>query len=314
MYATTGNGTFDLTPFTPTATDVGDSAIKLAVGYGTGGLTPYDYYTPPDLTSYPQLPGKTGGNGLCPNDVDFGSGGVLIFPENFYTDLNHQTAPNLAVTGDKQSNLYVLNRDLMGHYSSSGGNAFQLKPIRYATQFNPQGQGFWSTPAYWKFSDASGAHYQLYVSVTNDNSGQQPPVPTPFPIDMYKLATSGTTGPIGSQPDASTPLVFCKFSPTPVISSNGTSPTTGIVWGVERQVADNPTDCNGATKPAALHAFDATTMLVLYNSRALTLLSNAQSFTTPTVFQTRVYVATGSGATTQVNVFGICSTFGGCQN
>jgi hypothetical protein len=206
--------------------------------------------------------------------VDFGSGGILIFPESFYTDLNHQTNPNLAVTVDKQSNVYVLNRDSMGHYNSAGGNAVELKPIRYSGTYAPRGRAFGPPLTYWKFSDANGTHYQLYVAVTNDNSAQQPPIPTPFPIDMYKLATSGTAGPIGSQPDASTLIRFCRFSPTPVVSSNGTSPTTGIVWGVERQVADNPTDCNGGTKPAALHAFDATTMLELYSSRSLSLLTN----------------------------------------
>jgi len=303
IYAASGNGTFDLTGIIPTATDMGDTAMKFWVNTTTGALTLVDYYTPFNVNAYQPPNSKIG---VCQNDADFGSGGVMVFPDAFYNGLN------LSVVGDKQSNLYVLNRDNMGHFNAAGGNLVELSPIRYVGQYAPTGQGFWSTPAYWKYVDSGVTHYLLYSSVTSDDKIAKPF----FPMDMYELATSGTSGPLPSAPTASSSTVFCEFSPTPVLSSSGTTAGTGVVWGVERPNTDNqfnpPYDCQGAVvNSAALHAFNANTMAELYTSRALTTLGSAPSFSSPTVFQSRVYL----GTSTTVNVFGLCASYpGGCTH
>src|SRR5690349_23869051 len=110
--------------------------------------------------------------------------------------------------------------------------------------------------------------------------------------------TSGTSGPIPDPPTASTTVLFCKRSPTPSGSWNGTDPTTGIVWAIEHQNANNPTNnnCNGGdVSGAALHAFKATDLAApeLYTSRQGhidTSIGAYTNFSTPTVFKGQVYV------------------------
>ena len=77
IFVTTGNGTFDLNGSSPLDDDAGDSLLKL-----TPALVRSDYYTPSDVFSY------NNNQGRCVNDIDFGSGGVLL-PTNFtYTGSN----------------------------------------------------------------------------------------------------------------------------------------------------------------------------------------------------------------------------------
>src|SRR5262245_18364443 len=98
IYASTGNGTVDLSGVTPIANDLGDTAMKFAVVGSTGALTPVDYYTPSNSNSY-VLPAGVAPQGVCQTDTDFGSGSLLVFPDNFYTDTSHNppTTPNLSV-------------------------------------------------------------------------------------------------------------------------------------------------------------------------------------------------------------------------
>ena len=56
------------------------------------------------------------------NDVDLGSGGVMLLPD--MTDANG-TVRHLAVGAGKDGNLYVVNRDNMGKFSSVGNNIWQ---------------------------------------------------------------------------------------------------------------------------------------------------------------------------------------------
>jgi hypothetical protein len=77
-------------------------------------------------------------------------------------------------------------------------------------------------------------------------------------------------------------------------------------------------DCEGSPLPAALHAYNAINlgngMTELYNSTALKSVSFATHFSSPTVFNGRVYMGTqnnskdgGDGQqATEVDVFGLC--------
>ena len=300
IYAASGNGTFDAAATQPVGNDVGNSLVKIQVNTSTGAMTGVDYYSPFNMNTYL-------GDGVCEEDADFGSGGVLLFPEAFYHDLNNANGhayPNMSVEGDKQSVLYTLDRDHLGKFNTNGGNLLELSQIRFPVETD---QGFWSTPAYWKYVDSgSNPHYYLYASVSTDSKPQRP-----FPMDMYQLATSGTSGPIGAI-SSSTNALFC-FSTTPTVSSSGTN-GGGIVWAIENRNFDNPLnpDCNGSVLSAGLHALDATNFQnELYSSRNLNAgLGLASTFSSPTVFQGRVYV----GTQTKVNVFGLCATqSGGCK-
>jgi hypothetical protein len=152
------------------------------------------------------------------------------------------------------------------------------------------------------------------------------PTAAPYPVYGYKLAATGSLGPIPQTATVSTTSpnnLFCQYSPTPSVSSNPSAlSTSGIVWAIETGNSFNPVqnNCNGTTTAVALHAFNATTLASLYNSRSVTtMIGKATSFSTPTVFQGRVYIGTGTttvngGTAPGLAVFGLCSSQGsGCQ-
>lgn len=301
IYAVTANGTlFDAT--LGVIDDRGDSLLRL----DPSSLAVLDYYAPSDVLTYPST---NLGVGYCINDFDFGSGGVLVFPDAFYHDLNTGGYPNLLVNADKESNLSVTNRDNLGNYNSSGGNNIQtvLTPCS-GTPCLPLDtkQGYWASPAYWEYTSGSTTNHMLYYTATTENK-----IAKPYPINAYQLLISGHSGPILQAPTASTPTLFCYYSPTPSVSSNGTSAGTGIVWAIEHGNTDNPAhnDCNGTAVQAALHAFNATNLAAptpLYDSRGLAhhTTGSFTTFSTPTIFNGYVYM----GTQTEVNVFGLCSS------
>jgi len=302
IYAATGNGTFNPNVSRPYTSDLGDSLLKLAV-HNDGSLAIADYYTAADNFTY------TGaqGNGRCLNNVDFGSGGVMLMPEAFYLDQNTNTFPNMAFTSDKESKFYVLNRDRLGKFNPSGANSVQIDQT--PSDENDNQQGYWSSGAYWKFVDGNGQpNYRLYYSVTTTTASAPP-----HPVDMYDLSTSGTSGPIPIQPTVSTQTLFCIKSPTPSVSSNGTLQGTGIVWAIEHPNLDQ-NDCAGPSRKAVLHAFDATSMAEIYSSSSQYVLGGAVVFSTPTIFKGQVYIGTlAANNAGEIDAFGLCNQPGGCQ-
>jgi hypothetical protein len=86
------------------------------------------------------------------------------------------------------------------------------------------------------------------------------------------------------------------------------------VWVIEHQNSRTPLDCSGTFTNAALHAFAAvpngTALTELYNSATTSAnkyIGNGTTFSTPTVFNGRVYM----GTQTEVDVFGLCN--GACM-
>jgi hypothetical protein len=314
IYTATANGTlFDPNGISPVIpVDIGDSLLKL-----TSNLTVADYYAPYDALNY-------AGTGLCKNDEDFGSGGVMLIPAPFtYNGMS------VVVNADKQSNLYFANQANLGKFTSGTICASSTNNIQCITtpalHSNDLVQGYWSSPAYW----FDGSHSWLYYSATMDGSalfcsgttlcqnGFGPPGVSPEAINAYQLQSS-TPGPIPSAtPFAKTSTLFCDYSPTPSVSSNPQNLAgSGIVWAIEpdqnkdNQQGNNNPDCASGTNNtnlvpnAALHAFSATNLATeLYTSRGVTTTINkAGGFVSPTVFNGQVYV----GADSQVEVFGLC--------
>lgn len=287
IYAPTGNGTFDANLQNAPNRDYGETMLKLQIGVpgingnSLGSLNVSDFFTPSDYSN------------RCTNDLDFGSGGILLVPDSVV--LNN---PDVMISADKESYLWVFNRRSLGGVNGSG----LVQQIQQPAPGGNDVPGYWSSPGYWKYLDSGGSpHYQIYYAPDETILGTNI---RPYPISMYTLASTGlpTTGPVANTSD-----VFCAapHAPTPIVSTSGTTSNAGIVWAVESSNSLNPSGCGPMDiESAVLHAYNATPnssniLPSLYTSAGLDI-GKAVNFPTPTVFNGRVYV----GTKTQVAVFG----------
>jgi hypothetical protein len=131
------------------------------------------------------------------SDTDLGSGGTIVLPD--LSDGSGNTL-HLAVGAGKDSNLYLVNRDSMGEFSSNNNNIYQELAGALPG-------GVWAMPAYFN-------NTIYYGSVGS-------PIQA-FTITNAKLSTSATSQTANS---------FGYPGATPSISANGTS--NAIVWAVE---------------------------------------------------------------------------------
>ncbi len=262
LFFSTANGDFDEGP------DYGNSIIKL--GLPLGGAFPFlDYFTPHDQQY------------LNVNDLDLGSGGVLILP-----DLPSGPNPRLLVQSGKEGTIYMINRDTakMGGYCGS-----PTCTDKVVQELAPQGSnivGVWGSPAYWN-------GYVYFGSATKDD-------PTRKNISDYMKSYSfnaGGNGVLSTTPTSHTTEQFAWPAPSPSVSSNGT--TNGIVWALEN---------SGTTQ--VLHAYNASNLAgELYNSNAapygLDVPGYSVKFSVPSVANGKVYVGTQNS----LSVFGLKSCY-----
>lgn len=258
IYLITANGAFESTLDAngfPNMGDFANSFMKLSTA--GGGLSVVDYFSP-STTAF-----------LSANDLDLGSGGVLLLPD--LTDAGGTTR-HLAVGAGKDGNLYVVNRDSMGHFSASGNNVWQqLTGALGNLLTNPTGGngGVWGTPAYF--------NGLLYYGPRN---GQL-------------LAFAITNATLSATPASHTVVAFNYPGTSPAISANGAA--NGIAWA---QLNSKP--------DAVLYAFDASNLAnMLYNSSQAAggrdQFGLGNTFATPTIADGKVFV----GTTTGVAVFGL---------
>lgn len=319
LFLSTGNGTFDVA--TP-RNDFGSSVLRI----DPNALTISDHFTPADTLTYN---GLYGSGGRCSNDVDLGSGGLMAFPDSFFT--NHA---RLLVTADKESKLYVIDADTLTGYNPSGDTIVQeVVTPPPPTQLE---QGYWSNPAYWEWGSGGNTQRALYYSPEINHPTQ---TTAPLPLDVYVLANSapgpipvnGTSG--FGLPSEVTTTLFCNHGTTPSISANASASGTGILWAIEDSNAGNNqgigANCSGSPAGAALHAYNATysssnngVLPELYSSSGLNGVQGGipiyrpTKFQPPTIFKSRVYFGTmgqpSDGTNGQVLVFGLCGTPSRC--
>lgn len=186
IYLLTANGAFDTTLDSnglPQNGDYGNSFLKLSTA--AGSLAVADYFTPSNEVAESAA------------DTDLGSGGAMLLPD--LADASGAVR-HLAVGAGKDGNLYVVNRDDMGKFSSSANADWQeLDGVLPG--------GVYSSPAYFNgtvyYGDAGGTLKA-------------------FTITGAKLST---------QPASVTTTEFPYPGTSPAVSANGTS--NGIVWAVE---------------------------------------------------------------------------------
>src|ERR1700730_10425169 len=186
VYLLTANGVFetalDSNGF-PNQGDYGNSFLKLSTA--GGALTVADYFTLYNEVSESNA------------DQDLGSGGILLLPD--LTD-SAGAVRHLAVGAGKDGNLYVVSRDSLGKFSSSGNNIWQqLSGVL--------GGGIYSTPAYF-----NGA---LYYG----------------PVGAALTAFTVKNAQLSSAPSSTTANTFAYPGTSPAVSANGTS--DGIIWAHE---------------------------------------------------------------------------------
>jgi hypothetical protein len=130
-----GNGDFDTTLKAsgfPTNSDCGNCFAKIS---SAAPLTLLDFFTPLSTVSESD------------SDTDFGSAGELLLPD--IVD-NSGSVHHLAVGSGRDGNIYVVNRDNMGKFTSNTDNIYQLITGQLSG-------GMWARPSYFNGTVYYGA-------------------------------------------------------------------------------------------------------------------------------------------------------------
>lgn len=182
LFVVTGNGNF-----TRGAKDWGESVLKL----------------PPTLTGVKSSFTDANYNNLNGDDLDFGSGGVMLLPV-----VPGQSAPPMAVAMGKPSTLFLLNQNNLGGLRASNAGALQ-------SQFGG-GSGLWGGPAFY-------------------NGPAGPTVFTQTDHDVLR-AWSLATGDTPSLTNSVSGTTNAGYGGSlPIVSSNGSLPGTGVLWLIDRE-------------------------------------------------------------------------------
>ena len=190
-------------------------------------------------------------------DTDFGSGGAMLIPP-----VNGQTAPPMLVAMGKASTLYLLDATHLGGLEGRNGN----KPL----QKFQVGGGCWCGPAYYVGPSGGIVYYQSGGDVLRSFS-----VATGATPKLTQLAMGTTGAGYGGS--------------FPVVSSNGATAGTGVVWLIRRDTTEQ------------LEAYDAVNLgAPLFQANAGSW-NTSGPFLSPLVANGRVYVP----AYQTVTVFGL---------
>jgi len=187
IYLLTANGAFetalDANGF-PSKQDYGNSFLKISTAGGS--LTVADYFT-----MYNEVAESSA-------DQDLGSGGEMLLPD--LTDSTNSVR-HLVIGAGKDGNIYVVNRDSMGKFNSTGNSQIWQQVGGALTS------SVYSTPAYF-----NGTVYYGEVGATLKA----------FAIVNARLAAT---------PQSQSAAQFAYPGTAPSVSANGTS--NAIVWAHE---------------------------------------------------------------------------------
>jgi hypothetical protein len=185
IYFLDANGSFDTTMNSsgfPSQGNFGNAFLKVSTA--NSKLSVADYFNTWNTVSQ------------STNDLDLGSGGVLLLPD--VTDVAGATR-HLAVGAGKDGNIYVVDRDNMGKFSPSSNNIYQQLSNVLSGEF---GMAAW-------FNNT------VYYGSINSK------------LQAFTLQS----GKLGTTPSSQTSISFTYPGTTPGITANGTQ--NGVVWAVE---------------------------------------------------------------------------------
>jgi hypothetical protein len=219
-----------------------------------------------DLTTVVDLFTPSNWSSLDQSDSDFGSGGVMVLPDQ------PGSVPHLAVAAGKDGNMYFMNEDDLGGYSSKKNNVLGTYKIG----------GCWCGQSY--FVDPSDGLARVVSSGSNV-------------ANVWKLQTSPTP--------SLTKVAHAPVSPTQVqdpgfftsVSSNVTA--SPIIWALSRPMVQKP-------PTILLYAFNpesgGSTMATLFKSAAGSWPNTGGNLNqVPMVANGMVYVASFK----QLRIFGL---------
>ena len=256
----TGNGGAPGTP-TPgdeSPVDLGESIVRLRV-QPDGTLQATDFFAPFDAAS------------LDGWDADFASGGVTALPGEYF---GTAAIPHLAVAVGKDGYVYLLNRDHLGGIGQGPSGSDEV-----VQRIGPYG-GVWSRPGVWP-----GQGGWVYIPTA---SGGNSAAGSAGNLYMYKYGLSGSGRPALSRQAVSSEE-FGFSSSAPVITSEGTTPGSALVWLVWAP--------NGTGVGAQLRAYAPTPNTHTHEPELLwsAPVGTSAKFATPGVGAGRLYVGTRDG-------------------
>jgi hypothetical protein len=277
IYFNTGNGHWD------GSTSFADSFVKL----NPATLTEADYFTPSDQY-YRNCVTPHGVN----EDLDFGSGGVMLVPDEQVPGW-----PYLAISGEKEGNLWVMDRANPGTFHAGTCSVSgKCVPCTAANDQQPDNQNiqtvqvntgthtayFSSTPAFGQFNVNGTLQEYIYIAGVYGT------------LTQYPLCANPTL-PICNGPGVSTKTGFANGVTPAVTSNSGTQVAPdGIVWAIWGDGSVVP--ISGTSKPGVLYAYDALTMAQLYASSqcssGVDAITTATKFSVPTIANGYVYLGT----------------------
>jgi hypothetical protein len=240
IFLSVGNGTFNANR---RGRDFGGTVLKLA----PGGQAVADYFAPANQ------------NKLNSSDLDLGSGGVLLLPDQ------PGPHPHLLVTGSKEGRIYVLDRDNLGRYDRRTDHVVQELPQALYSAFD--------TPAYF-----NGTVYYVGTPPLNHKGGGDV-------LKAFRVVNDTLAPPTrGNFP-------YGYPGATPSISANGAS--NGIVWTLDNGPAGGGPAVLRAYDPNDVthELYDST------QAGSRDLGGPPVKFAVPTVANGKVYVG-GSGTLT----------------
>jgi hypothetical protein len=254
----TGNGgapSFPLPGDTPPA-DLGESVVRLDV-QSDGTLKAVDFFAPYNADF------------LDTWDADFASGGVTGLPEEHF---GTPAIPHLAVAVGKDGYVYLLNRDDLGGIGQGPSGSDDV-----VQRIGPYG-GVWSRPGVWP-----GEGGWVYIPTA---SGGTSAGGSSGNLRVYEYGVSGTGMPTLSL-QATSAEAFGFSSSAPVITSNGITPGSALVWIVWAP--------NGTGVGAQLRAYDPIPVKGEPVMRWSAPIGTSAKFALPGVGEGRLYVGTRDG-------------------
>jgi hypothetical protein len=230
-------------------TNFQESALKISSDLSSV----LDLFTPADWSSLDQ------------GDGDFGSGGIMVLPDQ------PGPYPHLAVAAGKEGNMFFMNEDSLGGYSSGGNNVLGTYYIG----------GCWCGPSYYvdpsdlipRVVTSGGTNVQIYQVLTS-------------PSPSLNQVSQSTNVPNGSNGGG----FFTS------VSSNGTS--NAIIWALSR----SGSTATGNVRLFAFNPDSGSTLQPIYNQPAGTWrFPTGNSNLVPVVASGQVFVASYK----QLNIFGL---------